>query len=35
MQKAGILNGKGLNTFAPSDKTTRAEAVKLLLNAKN
>lgn len=35
MQKAGMLNGKGLNTFAPSDKTTRAEAVKLLLNTKN
>ncbi|WP_458124497.1 InlB B-repeat-containing protein [Paenibacillus sp. Z3-2] len=35
MQKAGMLHGKGLNTFAPSDKTTRAEAVKLLLNAKN
>ncbi|WP_433748566.1 InlB B-repeat-containing protein [Paenibacillus amylolyticus] len=35
MQKARMLNGKGLNTFAPSDKTTRAEAVKLLLNAKH
>ncbi|WP_336762831.1 tail fiber protein [Paenibacillus sp. USHLN196] len=35
MQKAGMLHGKGLNTFAPSDKTTRAEAVKLLLNAKH
>lgn len=35
MQKAGMLNGKGLNTFAPSDKTTRAEAVKLLLKTKN
>ncbi|WP_426252360.1 InlB B-repeat-containing protein [Paenibacillus pabuli] len=31
LQKSGLLNGKGLNTFAPKDNTTRAEAVKLLL----
>ncbi|MFE6074591.1 tail fiber protein [Paenibacillus sp. NPDC057886] len=32
LQKSGLLNGKGLNTFAPRDNTTRAEAVKLLLS---
>ena len=32
MQKSGLLNGKGLNIFAPRDNTTRAEAVKLLLS---
>ncbi|MFS0872448.1 S-layer homology domain-containing protein, partial [Paenibacillus xylanilyticus] len=35
MQKSGLLNGKGLNTFAPRDNTTRAEAVKLLLSMQN
>ncbi|WP_312884318.1 InlB B-repeat-containing protein [Paenibacillus xylanilyticus] len=35
MQNSGLLNGKGLNTFAPKDNTTRAEAVKLLLSMKN
>ncbi|RAW15973.1 hypothetical protein DC345_10770 [Paenibacillus taichungensis] len=32
LQKSGLLNGKGLNTFAPKDNTTRAEAVNLLLS---
>ncbi|HBU81382.1 MAG TPA: hypothetical protein DEF35_07035 [Paenibacillus sp.] len=32
LQKSGLLNGKGLNNFAPRDNTTRAEAVKLLLS---
>ncbi|WP_405154339.1 InlB B-repeat-containing protein [Paenibacillus sp. FSL K6-0108] len=32
LQESGLLNGKGMNTFAPRDKTTRAEAVKLLLS---
>lgn len=32
LQKSGLLNGKGLNSFAPRDNTTRAEAVKLLLS---
>ncbi|WP_239301296.1 InlB B-repeat-containing protein [Paenibacillus sp. ACRRY] len=35
MQKSGLLNGKGLNTFAPRDNTTRAESVKLLLSMQN
>ena len=35
MQQSGLLNGKGLNTFAPRDNTTRAEAVKLLMSMPN
>ncbi|PAF29795.1 InlB B-repeat-containing protein [Paenibacillus sp. 7516] len=35
MQQSGLLNGKGLNIFAPRDNTTRAEAVKLLLSMQN
>lgn len=31
MKQAGIIEGKGSNTFAPSDKTTRAEAVTVML----
>ncbi|MGQ5392387.1 S-layer homology domain-containing protein [Paenibacillus sp. M.A.Huq-84] len=31
MYKQGILEGKGPNQFAPGDKTTRAEAVTVLL----
>ncbi|MCZ8516017.1 S-layer homology domain-containing protein [Paenibacillus filicis] len=31
MKKAGIIEGKGANQFAPGDKTTRAEAVTVLL----
>lgn len=30
MQQAGIINGKGGNTFAPKDNATRAEACKML-----
>ena len=30
MQKAGIINGRGDNTFAPKDNATRAEACKML-----
>ncbi|ATW25596.1 fibronectin type III domain-containing protein [Candidatus Formimonas warabiya] len=30
MQKAGIINGKANNQFAPQDKATRAEAAKML-----
>ncbi|HWR56871.1 MAG TPA: S-layer homology domain-containing protein, partial [Negativicutes bacterium] len=30
MQKAGIINGKGNNQFAPLDNATRAEAAKML-----
>ncbi|ATW25590.1 S-layer homology domain-containing protein [Candidatus Formimonas warabiya] len=30
MQKAGIINGKGSNQFAPLDNATRAEAAKML-----
>ncbi|MDQ0088939.1 hypothetical protein J2T12_002349 [Paenibacillus anaericanus] len=32
MKNLGIIEGKGTNQFAPSDKTTRAEAVTVLLN---
>lgn len=35
MQQSGLLNGKGLNTFAPRDNTTRTEAVKLLMSMPN
>ncbi|WP_265333594.1 InlB B-repeat-containing protein [Paenibacillus sp. P13VS] len=35
IQQSGLLNGKGLNTFAPRDNTTRAEAVKLLMSMPN
>lgn len=31
MKKQGIIEGKGANLFAPGDKTTRAEAVTVLL----
>lgn len=31
MKKLGIIEGKGANEFAPDDKTTRAEAVTVLL----
>ncbi|WP_179233071.1 S-layer homology domain-containing protein [Paenibacillus rigui] len=31
MKKLGIIEGKGANEFAPGDKTTRAEAVTVLL----
>ncbi|QJD85665.1 S-layer homology domain-containing protein [Cohnella herbarum] len=31
MRKLGIIEGKGANQFAPGDKTTRAEAVTVLL----
>ncbi|PYE61985.1 DNA-binding beta-propeller fold protein YncE, partial [Aneurinibacillus soli] len=31
MKKLGIIEGKGTNEFAPGDKTTRAEAVTVLL----
>ncbi|TVX99096.1 Ig-like domain repeat protein [Cohnella terricola] len=31
MKKLGIVEGKGTNQFAPNDKTTRAEAVTVLL----
>jgi hypothetical protein len=31
MQKAGIINGKGANSFAPTDNATRAEASKMLM----
>ncbi len=31
MQKAGMINGKGENTFAPKDNATRAEASKILM----
>ncbi|WMT41194.1 Ig-like domain repeat protein [Paenibacillus sp. D2_2] len=31
MKKLGIIEGKGTNQFAPNDKTTRAEAVTVLL----
>ncbi|MBB6734705.1 S-layer homology domain-containing protein [Cohnella sp. CBP 2801] len=31
MKKLGIIEGKGANRFAPGDKTTRAEAVTVLL----
>lgn len=30
MQRAGIINGRGDNTFAPQDNATRAEACKML-----
>ena len=30
MQQAGIINGKGGNTFVPKDNATRAEACKML-----
>ncbi len=30
MQKAGVINGKSNNQFAPSDHATRAEAAKML-----
>lgn len=30
MQQAGIISGKGNNTFAPKDNATRAEACKML-----
>lgn len=30
MQQAGIINGKGENSFAPRDNATRAEACKML-----
>lgn len=31
MKKLGLVEGKGANAFAPGDKTTRAEAVTVLL----
>lgn len=31
MKKLGIIEGKGRNVFAPGHKTTRAEAVTVLL----
>ncbi|MDG0813466.1 S-layer homology domain-containing protein [Cohnella rhizosphaerae] len=31
MKESGIIEGKGANQFAPGDKTTRAEAVTVLL----
>ncbi|MBJ6362520.1 S-layer homology domain-containing protein [Paenibacillus sp. MAHUQ-46] len=31
LKKLGIMEGKGANQFAPGDKTTRAEAVTVLL----
>ncbi|WP_282938974.1 S-layer homology domain-containing protein [Paenibacillus sp. RC67] len=31
MNKLGVIEGKGVNQFAPGDKTTRAEAVTVLL----
>ncbi|GGH20833.1 hypothetical protein GCM10008013_18400 [Paenibacillus segetis] len=31
MKNLGIIEGKGMNQFAPSEKTTRAEAVTVLL----
>ncbi|MCU6794424.1 cadherin-like beta sandwich domain-containing protein [Paenibacillus sp. WQ 127069] len=31
MRKLGVIEGKGANAFAPNDKTTRAEAVTVLL----
>ncbi|WP_082350910.1 S-layer homology domain-containing protein [Paenibacillus xylanivorans] len=33
VQQAGLMQGKGNNQFAPQDKTTRAEAVTVLLNS--
>ncbi|MCF7756073.1 cadherin-like beta sandwich domain-containing protein [Paenibacillus xylanexedens] len=32
VKQAGIVNGKGVNMFAPQDEATRAEAVTVLLN---
>jgi hypothetical protein len=31
MKQIGIIEGKGANEFTPADKTTRAEAVTVLL----
>ncbi len=33
LSNAGIINGFGNNTFAPSNKITRAELVKIIVNA--
>ncbi|WP_171056287.1 hemoblobin-interacting domain-containing protein [Paenibacillus sinopodophylli] len=35
VKEAGIVNGKGDNRFAPQDHTTRAEAVAVLLRARD
>lgn len=35
VQQSGLMQGKGNNQFAPQDKTTRAEAVTVLLNSFN